>query len=245
VSAACDHCYAEAMAHRLGLGLWGDGSERRLFGDKHWRQPERWDRKAGEAGVRRRVFCASMADVFEDRRDLDGSRARLWDLAERTANLDWLLLTKRPENVAGMVPLGWRVPGGWPRNVWLGTTVENQRRANERLPILVGYRAPVRFVSAEPLLGPVDMRAWLARPDRPRGVDWVLVGGESGAKARRMAPEWALSLAEQCDEAGAAFHFKQAGRVLGGEWGCADGHGGDDSAFPEWARRREVPAVQP
>src|SRR5215207_6054449 len=114
-----------------------------------------------------------MADVFEDRPELDVWRARLWELILATQELDWLLLTKRPELVSTMVPWGER----WPANVWLGTTVENQKWAEERLPHLVAVPAAVRFISAEPLLGPLTIARWLEN-----GLDWVITGGESGPR---------------------------------------------------------------
>src|SRR5262245_34580602 len=127
VSPACKHCYAEAWARRLGMTLWEKGAPRRVMSDAYWRQPLQWDAAARDAGTRARVFCASMADVFEDRDDLDPARERLWSLIAATPNLNWLLLTKRPQHVSEMVPWGER----WPDNVWLGTTVENQRWAEK------------------------------------------------------------------------------------------------------------------
>jgi protein gp37 len=143
-----------------------------------------------------------MADVFEDRRDLDESRSRLWRLIETTHNLDWLLLTKRPELISTSVP--WKKY--WPSNVWVGTTVESQEWADERLPHLVKIPAAVRFLSAEPLLGPLDLTRWLKS-----SIDWVITGGESGPKARPTSPTWFRSLLNQCMAAEVAFHFKQWG----------------------------------
>jgi protein gp37 len=148
-----------------------------------------------------------MADVFERRSDLDPWRERLWNLIDQTPALDWLLLTKRPDRVGKCVPWG----RDWPDNVWLGTTTENQSWANRRLDELLRYPARVRFVSAEPLIGALDLRPWL-KPDKDgRRIDWVIAGGESGAKARPMNPEWARELRDQCERAGVAFHFKQWG----------------------------------
>lgn len=207
VSPACKHCYADTWARRLGLDLWSAKSPRRFFSEAHWREPLKWNREAVADGVRRRVFCASMADVFEKRRELDAWRDKLWPLIEETPALDWLLLTKRPEHVDAMVP--WRA--SWPRNVWLGTTAENQHWANKRLPQLAATKARVKFVSAEPLLGAIDLRSWLARADAVDGVNWVIAGGESGPHARPMNPAWAEELRDQCVAAGTAFHFKQWG----------------------------------
>lgn len=209
VSPACKNCYAETWAKRVGSDVWGAGAPRRFFSDAHWKQPLKWNDEAIRDRARRRVFCASMADVFEDRRDLDLWRMRLWELIERTPSLDWLLLTKRPECVSRLAPWG----DHWPKNVWLGTTAEDQASADERVPALVGHKAGVMFVSCEPLLGPLDLRKWLD----PSGLNWVIAGGESGTKARPMNPAWPRSLRDQCISAGVAFHFKQWGH-----W-CPDG----------------------
>ncbi|AGR70230.1 Gp37Gp68 family protein [Burkholderia pseudomallei] len=224
ISPACTNCYADSWAQRLALDLWGPKAPRRFFSDAHWKEPYKWNRDAIKQNQRRRVFCASMADVFEDRRDLDPWRERLWPMIEETPALDWLLLTKRPELIKDMVP--WKRK--WPANVWLGTTAEDQKWANERIPALLRLPAQVRFVSCEPLLGPLDLRKWLAAPGEKKGLHWVIAGGESGPKARPMGPSWAESLRDQCLEAGTAFHFKQ--------WG----HWGPESA----ADRRAVATVE-
>lgn len=208
VSPGCKHCYAEAWARRTGREIWGPKAPRRQLSDAYWRQPLLWNADAERGNVRARVFCASMADVFEDRRDLDEKRERLWPLIEATPALDWLLLTKRPQNMRRMAPWGDR----WPANVWAGTTAENQRWADKRLPELLEVPAAVRFISAEPLLGPLDLRPWLEGTRNGRyAIDWVITGGESGPRARPMSPEWARSLRDQCRTAGVAFLFKQWG----------------------------------
>jgi len=201
VSHACEHCYAENWAKRVGSKVWGISAERRFFGEKHWAEPLKWNDNAARLKVRQRVFCASMGDIFEERQDLDQWRCRLWTLIERTPNLDWLLLTKRPQNIKKTVPFTC-----WPTNVWLGTTVESQRWADERLPYLADIPANVRFVSAEPLLGALDLDAFLSTT-----VNWVIAGGESGPKARPSNPEWFRDLMRQCTEKGVPFHFKQWG----------------------------------
>jgi protein gp37 len=210
VSPACQHCYAEAWARRVGQKVWGPTADRRAFSDAHWRGPVEWNRKAQAAAKRERVFCASMADVFEARPELDRERARLWALIEATQQLDWLLLTKRPENIRGMTP--WST--AWPRNVWLGCTVELQDYAAPRISALLEHATAVHFVSCEPLLGPLDLRAYIA----PQKINWVITGGESGPKARPMSPPWARDLRDQCTAAGVGFHFKQWG-----DWGPARG----------------------
>src|SRR5712671_6808752 len=106
VSPGCNNCYAETWAKRVGEKIWGKDEPRRFFTDKHWDEPLKWNDEALSSGTRRRVFCASMADVFEQRTDLNPWRARLWKLTEETPKLDWLLLTKRPENIAASVRWG-------------------------------------------------------------------------------------------------------------------------------------------
>ena len=208
VSDACDHCYAEAWAKRLGEKVWGPESERRFFSDAHWNEPIKWNRDAAANKTRRRVFCASMADVFENRKDLVPHRLRLLKLIESTPNLDWLLLTKRIHLVRKQLPKGYE----FPKNVWLGTTVENQESARKRIKYLLEFKSPsVRFLSCEPLLGPIDLRPYLKQGVHGTRVDWVIAGGESGAGARPMDPLWPEVLQQQCTEATVAFHFKQWG----------------------------------
>jgi protein gp37 len=210
VSPGCDHCYAETWSKRVGQRIWGPPrtTTRRLFGPAHWEEPLRWHRAATATGVRRRVFCASMADVFEVHPQLLPEREKLWRLIEATPMLIWLLLTKRPEQIARMLPDDWLEA---PRqNVWLGASAETQHWADLRIPRLLDVPAALHFVSAEPLLGPVDLRRWLGRP-RGLGIDWVIAGGESGPGFRPMDPAWARSLRDQCRDHGTPFHFKQVG----------------------------------
>jgi protein gp37 len=201
VSEGCKYCYADTLSSRYGFALWGPRAERRTFGAKYWRRPLLWNKRAQRLGHRLNVFCSSMADVFEAHPVVSQERQKLWPLIEQTPLLNWLLLTKRPQNVLEMVP--W--PGVFPDNVWIGTSVENQRRADERVPVLLEVPAVVRFLSCEPLLGPVDLSAWLP------SLQWVIVGGESGAAARPMSPEWARSLCDACVAERVPFFFKQWG----------------------------------
>ena len=208
VSPGWVNCYAETWARRVGTAVWGKDADRRFFGEKHWDEPVKWNAAAALEEKRKRVFCASMADVFELRSDLDKWREKLWELIDETPWLDWLLLTKRPENIEVKSP--WTKD--WPNNVWLGTTVEDQTRASERLPVLLQFPAKRRFLSCEPLLGPIDLRAWTSnRPKNLQPIDWVIAGGESGANARVMLPGWARTLRDQCQQAKIPFHFKQWG----------------------------------
>lgn len=233
VSDGCVHCYAEAWAERYQWNVWGVNADRRFFDDKHNNEPLNWNKKAQKAGVRRKVFCGSMMDWAEDRPDLIPPRQKMFKIIEATPWLDWLLLTKRPENALQMIPQTWI---DTPRpNVWWGTTTENQREADRRIPHLLAIPGVVHFLSAEPLLGPVKLPSYttFAYPDgfenngpvhtvlglgnEPDAqIDWVIAGGESGAGHRHMDPQWALDLKEQCANAvGTAFFVKQMSQ----DWG--------------------------
>jgi protein gp37 len=262
VSRGCEHCYMQTFLKRVGQERYFGPSkttQRRFFSDKHWLEPRKWNREAEVAGVRRRVFCASMADVFEDNPALVGERVRLFRLIESTPSLDWLLLTKRPENLLAMLPHSWTHFEPMP-NVWLGTSVEDQRAADERIPLLLQTPAAVRFLSAEPLLGPVELfdtsegalrgvaviRSGGQSHDGPSGpsewfddsysgIDWVIAGGESGPNYRPLDLDWARSLRDQCTSAGVSYFFKQIGgrtHAAGGR--LLDGRTWDQ--FPEPAR---------
>jgi protein gp37 len=184
VSPGCEHCYAESQAKRYGHDIWGPASTtpRRFFGDKHWSEPLKWNRDALALGMRLKVFCASFADVFEDNDSLIPHRERLWEVIAETPQLDWLVLTKRTENIREMMPDRF-----WP-NVWLGTSAENQHYYNTRVPILIENtsRVPVLFVSAEPLLGPIDLGAgfdlWCGPCHPARGRDIPAFCTEAYAK---------------------------------------------------------------
>lgn len=271
VSAGCAHCYAETLSKRNPgvLGVWGDNGTRVVAAESYWRQPLKWDREAKAAGERRRVFCASLADVFEDIGErnvydsagnvlweqegrvvsagrttvglvrgerpatLNDVRGQLWDLIDETPNLDWLLLTKRPENLERMLPWTSEHAGEyreryWP-NIWLGTSVENQPAADNRIPHLLRVPAKVRFLSVEPMLGPVDLigRCYLGHkvkgvgfdamfgtpPDRivPSPIDLVIFGGESGPDARPCDLAWIRDGVRQCKAAGVSAFVKQLG----------------------------------
>ncbi|HKY40735.1 MAG TPA: DUF5131 family protein [Polyangiaceae bacterium] len=208
----CDSCYAEAWAKRTGHAVWGHDAPRRFFGNFHWKEPLLWDKAAEKAGERRRVFCASMGDVGErlatpEGERMDAARRELVTLIGRTPWLDWLLLTKRPQNLPTLFPeFGF---DGWPRNVWLGTTCGDEAGLQKRAKYLVKMSAPVLFVSYEPALGPANLAPWL-----DQGISWAIVGGESHqarAKARPFQLDWARSTVEQCRAAGAAPFVKQLG----------------------------------
>ncbi len=173
VSPGCDHCYAEAWDRRFAVSghamRWGQGKKRQRTSSTNWKQPLRWNREAEALGIRYRVFCASLADVFDNQVPTTW-RQDLFALIERTPQLDWLLLTKRVGNVRSMVPAHWISTSfqhgpdpsnidaaGWPPNVWLGASICNQEEADREIPKLIDVPASVRFLSMEPLLGPVDL----------------------------------------------------------------------------------------
>jgi protein gp37 len=238
VSPGCAHCYAERDSKRNPgvLGVWGPQGTRVVASEAQWRLPPKWDREARAAGVRRRVFCASLADVFEGPETMPeeawprvrAARVRLFHLVSETPNLDWLLLTKRPENVrrfCGAADRSWSE--SMPPNAFLGTSVEDQSRTN-RIEELLRFPAAGYFLSVEPMLGPVDVRAWLPNPrsngtlagywhemdpDTPR-VRWVICGGESGHDARPVDPAWVRALRDQCVSRHVPFHFKQWGEFV-------------------------------
>lgn len=207
VSPGCTNCYAAAFDKRVGGDHWKPGGPRRFFGEAHWREPLKWNAKAEREGRRMRVFCASMADVFEDHPDLVDQRNRLPALIDATPRLDWLLLTKRPENVARFAPwIGGR------RNVWIGATVEDADHL-WRVDELRKVAAAVRFISYEPALGPIAAELHLD------GIDWIVCGDESGAKRRPAQVNWIRDVRDLCEKHGVAFHFKQ--------WAGADADGID------------------
>jgi len=205
VSEECKNCYAEGIAAHYGHNVWGPASttERRTFGESYWRKPLLWNRKAQEQGHRASVFCSSMADVYEDHPTVARERARLWTLIEATPWLNWLILTKRPENILAMSP--WLATSAWFDNIWIGTSVGLQARAEERIPHLLQVPAAVRFLSCEPLLGPLNLSPWLPQ------LQWVISGGESGQHARPFNLDWARSLRDQCLAAQTPYFFKQVG----------------------------------
>ncbi|HOK44347.1 MAG TPA: DUF5131 family protein [Bryobacteraceae bacterium] len=207
VSEGCANCYAEAlMDKRMGKAKWGPNGTRRRT-SAAWKLPPRWDRKARREHRMAKVFCASLADVFEDRPELVPWRDELLSLIHTTPNLYWQLLTKRPENVLRMVddlryPLDGLLWDQFRERVWMGTSAENQEMLDKRVPELRHIPARVRWLSCEPLLGPLVV---------PEGIDWVVVGGESGPHARPCNVEWIRDIVRQCRAAGVACFVKQLG----------------------------------
>lgn len=240
ISPACEHCYACDQANRFGHAVWGlaSNTQRRTFGEAHWKMPLKWNTRAAVEGRRFRVSCASMADVFEDHAQLPPLRARVWDLIERTPQLDWQLLTKGPENIMGMVPEAWS--RGFPANVWVGTSVENQEWLDRRSEALLTVPAAVRFMSCEPLLGPLMLSAANPNLIGPNAINWLIVGGESGPRARPMELDWARRIVWQGRNAAVPVYVKQLGAAHAP--GRFDAKGEDWEWWPGDLRVREFPA---
>lgn len=207
VSSACDNCYAESWAKRSGHPELWNGARRRTS-KSNWQQPLKWNAAAQVAGKRTRVFCASLADVFDNQWE-PGWRADLFRLINATPNLDWLLLTKRPQNIVDMCGRA------MPDNVWAGTTAENQKELDRRYEYLGAIDARIRFLSMEPMLGSVSIAKLYPLPH------WVIVGGESGPRARPIDINWVRALLAECAALGVAFHFKQVGGLRPTSNGCA------------------------
>lgn len=204
VSEGCRHCYAERLSSRFyGEDRLWSSKNRKMMGEKYWANPITWNKRAAKNQQREKVFCASMADVYEDLPDLIAPRQRLFDVIRQTPWLDWILLTKRPENIARLSPEAW-VSDGFPDNVWLLTTVENQTVVEKRLEPLMALKCAIKGVSVEPMIGPVDLRAYADR------LQWIIVGGETGSK-RHTEEEWVYDLFLLSREFRIPFFFKQWG----------------------------------
>ena len=205
VSPGCDLCYAEAWANRYGSVQWGPHGVRKRTSASNWRKPVQWQKRAAafqhEHGRRQRVFCASLADVFDNQVPVEW-RHDLFALIRRCPDLDWQLLTKRPQNIARFLPPDWS--DGYP-NVWLGVTAESQAYYDQRWPILAKTPAARRFISFEPAIGPLRIASGASVPD------WVICGGESGSGARVMLPQWARDIRDDCQRLGVALFLKQFG----------------------------------
>lgn len=264
VSQGCRFCYAETLMTRRPrwANSWGPEGERVRTSESYWKKPYRWNRKAKEKGIRYRVF-PSLCDPFEEHPSIKASWAlEFYQLIRRTPHLDWLLLTKRPENAKRCTPPHWWT--NWPKNLWVGTSVEDQEAANERIPELLKIPAPIRFLSCEPLLKPIDIDEAMYGSDE-RGMNafgftdgvgheamlqWIIVGGESGPNARPMDLAWARDIIRQCRTAEVPVFMKQLGArpMLGpgdtfklNPIQITDPKGGDPSEWPEDLRIREFP----
>lgn len=252
VSPGCDNCYAAAdWQDRKNRVLWGPHGDR-SYCKAGWALIKKMQARAArnggvdpDLGRKRRIFVNSLSDFFDNHRSIIW-RADAFDTFEASPDVILILITKRPGNVMKMVPPHWLEPGGWPAHVWLGVSVEDQAAANQRIPDLLATPAAVRFLSCEPLLGPVDLggqvtpalsvfsgydwyeplegRAYihdeddhLIQTDTIGKIEWVIAGGESGPGARPMHPDWVRALRDQCRDAGTAFFFKQWGEWFPGE----------------------------
>lgn len=236
VSPACDGCYARDLSERYGWAKWGPDEPRHRTAPAYWLNAHRWNASAPEFfrkhGRRRRVFAASLADIFDNKVPAFW-RADFWALVLATPELQWLIVTKRIGNAAKMLPADWGV--GY-ANVVVIATVVDQAEANRDIPKLLRTPAQLRGLSIEPMLGEIDLHSisgpavdgqgtffdlvYRAGPGQfaasglrlsNERIDWVIVGGESGAKARAMAPHWPRILRDQCQAADIPFHFKQWG----------------------------------
>jgi protein gp37 len=268
VSPGCANCYADNIASRFRALRYLRGVPRQVASEQQWELPRKIDRQAAKEGNRVRIF-PSMCDPFDD--EVPAAwRLRFFHLIAETPNLDWLLLTKRPENIVrfhGDAETERSWPENNPPNVWLGVSVEDQERANLRLPHLLSHQATVRFVSVEPLLAPVSLERWLQYDpfddrykmtlgfDEWKGLDWVIIGGESGPGARSCHVEWIRALLAECRESEAKVFVKQLGRqpridtAKEGLFGKSatlhlkDTKGGNPAEWPDDLRRREFPHV--
>lgn len=204
VSEGCRNCYAETLTKsRMGLDLWGPPlTTMRQVTKAPWQNVLAWNRQAARSGERKRVFCASLCDVFEDHPTANATRPRLWDLIRACDSLDWQLLTKRPERIQQEFPRDWG--DGW-NHVWLGVSVEDMRVAS-RVDYLRTIPAAVRFISYEPALGPLDDLDIT-------GIDWIIYGGESGPKHRPENKDWARAMHAKCAANGTAFFHKQSAGI--------------------------------
>lgn len=199
VSEGCRNCYAATFVeNRMGLHLWGKQAPRQVT-KTPWQQVRQWNKKARDSGVRRRVFCASLCDIFEDHPTANETRPKVWDLIRECTALDWQILTKRSHRIAANLPPDWG--NGWP-HVWLGVSVEDMRVAR-RVDDLRQIPAAVRFISYEPALGSL-------RDLDLDGIDWVIYGGESGPGYRPEDKRWAIEMLEKCKYTNTRFFHKQS-----------------------------------
>jgi protein gp37 len=235
----CTHCYAEAWNLRLGTGLPFNPSSLPLL--ELFLEEKELQKVLGHRGPAR-LFWADMTDLAGGfcGEALPGWLDRIMEVVRRKDAITHMLLTKRPGNLGGyFAGRGLPLPG----NLWVGATAGLQSRAEEKLPPLVAIPAAVRFVSVEPLLGPLDLSPWLDR------LDWVVVGAESGSGARPLLVEWVRAIVRQCQDAGVAVFVKQLGKRPeaeqpdGGRLALhlRDHKGGDPAEWPEDLRVREYP----
>ena len=265
VSKGCLNCYAETWDHRMGGDHWGPGKSRKEMSEHYWNQPAKWNREAERLGLKRYVFCGSMMDICDPEAPV-AALERLWKTIEATPHLVWMLLTKRPERFLDVIPKA--LQGA--KNIWAGTTVEDQAAADERSDVLVAVPAAARFISVEPLISEVDL--WKALGTyghtgppcctekmghhlkqglvgKKHPIDLVIVGAESGRKARLCKLPWVRSIVEQCAAASVPVFVKQLHledtRLVEGvaQWRTRLSH--DIEEFPENLRVRQWPEGWP
>lgn len=235
IGPGCDNCYAETRNNRFKGGNWGPGAPRRRTAESNWKKPLTWNRKAAKKGIRYRVFCASIADIFDNEVSIDWV-IDLFDLIRRTPHLNWMILTKRIGRAHDVIRIAARrvdirsrgielyawiknwADGQPPSNVWLGATIVNQHEANRDIVKLLRTPAIIRFLSMEPLLGRVDFTGLWYPFDDPaihvnmlEMLDLVIVGGEAGKNARPTHPDWVRLIRDQCVALCTSFMFKQWG----------------------------------
>lgn len=267
VTDACKFCYAEKFVTRYGLASWGANGTRHITSDANWKKPLQWQKQALKEGKRFRVFCASLADVFEDRPDLLEARQRLWSLIEATPNLDWILVSKRAQNYETMFPERW-LPGGgvFPRNIWLLATIANQKDYDAFMPPLrkfcTNHFVSVMGISAEPLLGYITFDKNITLNTDEHGkylkpLDWVIIGGESGptTKIRKLDLYHVKHIFDQFKKSRNIYSvelrkpnifFKQLGALLAKQYKLQDVKGEGVEEFPEPVKKwsvREFPFV--
>lgn len=252
VSEGCDNCYAREFAKRNPkvLGTWGEGEPRVVAGDGYLRNPVSWRSEATNQNKRKRVFLGSMMDYFDlsGKAELDHVRLSASVIINGTCDwLDWMILTKRPQNINSSNPDGFYTKMIEQYSVWYGVSVENQKWADIRIPLMEKHYNDINvfFLSVEPLLEEVDLGKYLSK-DGP--VDWVIVGGESSQPSgvRRCDIEWIESIVCQCDNVGVPVFVKQLGSfVTAGDitsrLRLAQKAGKDDDEWPDQLRRREFP----
>lgn len=209
VSEGCKNCYAETLSKRYGKSIWGTPeTTHREYKVGIWKDILKWDEEAGKEGIRRRVFVSSMSDFLEDHPQVTEWRERAKVVIAGLKNLDVLLLTKRPENAPRFLS-DWY--DNFPAHVWMGTTVENQKQFDKRLPQLLDVPAAVRFLSVEPQIERITITNFNAVWHSSKPLSWVICGGESGANCRPFEWDWARILRDQCSATGISFWMKQGG----------------------------------
>jgi protein gp37 len=231
VSAACDFCYAEElMDKRYHRVTWG--GDRVRTSAQNWRQPYRWNAAAKRDGVRRKVFTLSLGDFMDNQVD-PAWREDAWGVIDECDSLDWLILTKRPQNIPKMLPVKGGRAWPWP-HVWLGTTAENQEEYDRRWGTLSKIPAARRFISYEPALGPLNI---FANPL----PNWIIIGGESGSRARPFMLSWARDVIEQCRDLGIAPFMKQLGEHAYDDLSYV----GHSPVYPTRSKKGDDPAEWP